>query len=120
MTNWGMRIFTPITLRRENIGLVEVGFNKNVKADVQESRLRMLRSLIDQTAVALESAQRYEASRKAANREQLLREITARVRGSADVDTVLRTTVLEVGKALGRPTYIYLGPEQNHSKEPLA
>ena len=120
MTNWGMRIFTPITLRRENIGLVEVGFNKNVKADVQESRLRMLRSLIDQTAVALESAQRYEASRKAANREQLLREITARVRGSADVDTVLRTTVLEVGKALGRPTYIYLGPEQNRSKEPLA
>lgn len=120
LAEWGVRIFTPIILRRENIGLVEVGFNHNVKTDIQENQLRMLRPLINQTAVALESAQRYEASRKAAHREQLLREITARVRGSADVDTVLRTTVLEVGKALGRPTFIYLGQEQNRSEEPLA
>ncbi|MCB0165859.1 MAG: GAF domain-containing protein [Anaerolineae bacterium] len=120
LADWGMRIFTPITLRRENIGLVEVGFNTNVETNVQESQMWLLRSLINQTAVALESAQRYEASRKAAHREQLLREITARVRGSADVDTVLRTTVLEVGKALGRPTFIYLGQEQNRSEEPLA
>lgn len=113
LADWGIRIFTPITLRRENIGLVEVGFNTNVENNIQDSQMWLLRSLINQTAVALESAQRYEASRKAAHREQLLREITARVRSSADVDTVLRTTVLEVGKALGRPTFIYLGQEQS-------
>lgn len=111
MAEWGMRVFMPITLRRENIGLIEVGFNEKVSAEVQESHLQLLRSLVGQTAVALESAQRYEASRKAAQREQLLREITARVRGSADVDSVMRTAAHELGKALGRSAFVQLGKQ---------
>jgi GAF domain-containing protein len=44
-----------------------------------------------------------------ARRERILREITARVRGSADVDSVMRTAAQELGRALGRQTYVYLG-----------
>lgn len=43
-----------------------------------------------------------------AQREQRLREITARVRSSSDADTILRTAVRELGDALGRKTFIRL------------
>ena len=45
--------------------------------------------------------------------ERLLREITARVRNSADVDSVMRTAAQEVGRALGRQTFIYLGDHED-------
>jgi GAF domain-containing protein len=43
-----------------------------------------------------------------AKREQILREITAQVRGKADVDTIMRTAAQEVGRALGRQSFVYL------------
>ncbi|MCB0211457.1 MAG: PAS domain S-box protein [Anaerolineae bacterium] len=116
MDEWGVRIFMPIVVRKENVGLVEVGFKKDLNTTIQERQLQLLRALIDQTAVALESAQRYEASRKMAKREQMLREITSRVRSSVDVDSVMRTTAQEVGKALGRPVFIHLGQKRNRQE----
>ncbi|MBN1217772.1 MAG: GAF domain-containing protein [Anaerolineae bacterium] len=108
---WGLRIFTPITLRRENIGLVEVGFNQNIEATVDESQVRLLRAFIDQTALALENVKRYEASQQAIQHEALIKEITTKVRASTDLDTILQTTVKEIGDALGgRRTYIHLTP----------
>jgi GAF domain-containing protein len=106
--NW-VRVFTPITLRQENIGLVEVGFNKNTKQIIQETQIRLLRAFIDQTALALDNAQRYEASQRAARREALIKEITTKVRASTNVDTILQTTVKEVGDALGsKRAYVHL------------
>jgi GAF domain-containing protein len=112
----GLRVVTPITLRQENIGLIEVGFKRNLEPTVQESQTRLLRIFIDQTALALESAQRYETSQKEARREQILREVSARIRGAADVDTVMRTAAQEVGRALGRQAFMYLGNENDGDK----
>ena len=115
----GLRVLMPITLRYENIGLVEVGFKENLEATVQESQLRLLRIFIDQTALAIESAQRYETSQKEARREQILREVTARIRGAADVDTVMRMAAQEVGRALGRQAFMYLGDRNGGDKVQL-
>jgi GAF domain-containing protein len=112
----GLRVVTPITLRQENIGLIEVGFKGNLEPTVQDSQIRLLRIFIDQTALALESAQRYETSQKDARREQILREVSARIRGAADVDTVMRTAAQEVGRALGRQAFMYLGNENDGDK----
>jgi GAF domain-containing protein len=104
-----VRIFTPITLRQENIGLVEAGFNKNVQATIQDAQLRLLRAFINQTALALDNAQRYEASQRAARREALIKEIATKVRASTDLDTILQTTVKEVGQAItSKRAYIHL------------
>ncbi|MBN1991563.1 MAG: GAF domain-containing protein [Anaerolineae bacterium] len=118
MAEWGMRLFTPITLRRENIGLVEVGFNKNVEAAIEDSQLRLLRAFIDQTALALDNAQRYQASRRATHRESLIKEITTKVRASTNLDTVLQTTVKELGDAFGgKRTYVHLvSPSNSHDQ----
>jgi PAS domain S-box-containing protein len=99
--NWGVRVFTPIKLRQKNIGLVEVGFNRNPDKVIQGAQVKLLRAFIDQTALALESAQRYEATQKAARREQIIREITGKIRNSVTVDDILKTTVTELGKIVG-------------------
>lgn len=44
-----------------------------------------------------------------ARREQALREITARVRGSTDPDAIARAAARELGVALGRPAFVRLG-----------
>ena len=109
---WGLRIFTPITLRQINIGLVEVGFNKNIGAAVQDSQVRLLRTFIDQTALALESARRYEASQRLAHREQTIREITDQLRAATSLEMLLETAARELGQRLGiRHTVLELGIE---------
>jgi GAF domain-containing protein len=51
-----------------------------------------------------------------ARREQILREITARVRSSMDPDTIMRTAIRELGTALGRPAFVRLGSAEQLSK----
>jgi PAS domain S-box-containing protein len=109
-----IRVFTPITLRKENIGLIEAGFNKNLQANIKDSQLRLLRAFIDQTALALDNAQRYEASQRVGRREALIKDIIAKVRSSTDLETILQTTVREVGEAIdGKRSYVHLVPPNN-------
>lgn len=113
-----VRIFTPVTLRQENIGLIETGFNKNMNKITDEAQIRLLRAFIDQTALALDNAQRYEASQKAAHRETLIKEITTKVRASTNVDTILQTTVKELGDALGsKRAFVHLISPTNGEKK---
>jgi len=98
MEEWGLKIFTPISIRHENIGLVEVGFKEKVESTVQETQVKLLRTLIDQAAIALESVQRYEASQKAARREQAIREITDNLRSASNLDELVQTVTTELGQ----------------------
>jgi hypothetical protein len=100
MDEWGLRIFTPITVYQENIGLVEVGFKERVDVDVQDVQVELLKTLIDQTAVALESAQRYEISQRAAYREQTIRQITEKIRAADSVGELVETAAKELGEQL--------------------
>jgi GAF domain-containing protein len=116
LSEWGLRVFTPIRLRRENIGLVEIGYNKNTQEEIHDSQIRLLRAFIDQTALAIDNARRHEASQRAIRREALIKEITTKVRASTNVDTILQTAVKEIGDALhGKRTYVHLvAPTNGH------
>ncbi len=98
MQTWGLRIFTPITVRQENIGLVEVGFRDDVDADIEETQVQFLQSLIDQVAVSLDNAQRYQASQQTAHREQAIREITEKMRAVNNLQDLVETTAKELGQ----------------------
>jgi hypothetical protein len=56
----------------------------------------------------VESRQLLAQAEARAAREQTLREVAERIRGAADVDTVMRAAALEVGRLLDRETFIYL------------
>ncbi len=73
----------------------------------------VLTQVASMLASIIENRRFLEQAQTRARREQLLREVTDRIRGSTDVDTVMRTAVQEVGRALGRQAFVYLDEEQN-------
>lgn len=77
-----------------------------------EQDINLLQTLADQAIIAFERVRLLDETTKRAQREQTLRQISAKVRGSADVDVVLRTAVEEVGKILGRQAFVYLQDEE--------
>jgi PAS domain S-box-containing protein len=113
--NW-VRLFTPVILRHENVGVVETGYNHSVNVTITEAQIRFLKALISQTVLALDNARRYQLSQQTARREALIKEITTKVRSSTELDTILQTTVKEVGDAISsKRAYIHLAapPKQN-------
>lgn len=92
------------------MGVLLVGTHQAEKVfDLDE--IGLLQTLADQATIAFERVRLLEDAQRRARREQLLREITEHVRGSADVDTIMKTAVQEIGRALGRETFIRLAGE---------
>jgi GAF domain-containing protein len=59
----------------------------------------------------------FEQIQARARRERILREVTAKVRGATDADSIMRTAVQEIGRALGRRTFVYLNKDQQYETE---
>lgn len=102
-------IFIPLVLGNQWVGYINAIYPEKMTFPDQE--VRRVIALSRQAAVAIQSIRLLEESLTRARREQMLREISARVRSSADVDNVMRTAVKEIGKALGRRTHIVLNTE---------
>ncbi len=62
--------------------------------------MALLTTITDQLSVALESARLYEETQRRATREQQVGQITSLMRETLDIDTILKTTVRELGEAL--------------------
>ncbi|MDA0243615.1 MAG: GAF domain-containing protein [Chloroflexi bacterium] len=71
-----------------------------------EADTRPYISLLPQVAVAVENKLLLEQTSDRARREQVLREVTEKVRSSTDVATILKTATAEIGRALGRKAFI--------------
>jgi GAF domain-containing protein len=75
--------------------------------------LDLLSGVAGQAATAIENAQLFGQTQARARREQILREITAKVHSSADADAILKTAVEEVSNALGRQAFVQLGSKED-------
>jgi GAF domain-containing protein len=82
-----------------------------------EQHLRILTAVAAQAAIAIENARLFEQIQARARRERILREVTAKVRGATDADSIMRTAVQEIGRALGRRTFVYLNKDQQYETE---
>ena len=60
-----------------------------------------LKAFANQAAIAIENAQLISDSRRQAERERLINQITNRIRSSMDIDAIIKTTVQELGRILG-------------------
>lgn len=87
------------------------------KYDFLNEESALLGGIASRLSNHLENRHLFEQVQARVRREQLLREVTTRIRGSVDVDTVMRTVAREVGQALGRPAFIYLGPGSDEQEE---
>ncbi len=96
----GKRLLIPIKVREQVVGTV--GLKKPDGADEwSKGEVDLAENLIEQMNLALESARLYEDTQRRAARERMVSEITGRMRASLDPDTILKTTVRELGRALG-------------------
>lgn len=89
----------PIKVRDQVLGSIQA--QKEDKGETWETdEVELLGTLVDQLSVALENARLYEDTQRRAERERIASDISARIRESLDVDTVLQTAVYEMRRAL--------------------
>ena len=101
----------PIKVRGQVIGVVD-GRKPEGAGTWTSEEIDLLEALTAQLGVALESARLYQETQHRAAQEQLLSEVTARMRETLDMDTVLQTAIREIGAALDfAEVEVRLGPE---------
>jgi GAF domain-containing protein len=89
----------PLILRGQQIGKISLQRKAEFhKWTAQEETVAI--EVAAQAALALENIRLVERTRQRATREQAISNVTARVRETLDLDTVLRTTAREIQKAL--------------------
>jgi transcriptional regulator of acetoin/glycerol metabolism len=90
---------TPLSVRGEIVGAL--GVYDDPQRPLSPDELALLQEITEQGALALENARLYQDTQRRAAQEQLVSEVTARMRETLDLDTVLQTAIREMGEALG-------------------
>ena len=86
----------PLTLRDQIIGQI----NMSSTDEWTPEQKNLIESIAAQAALALENARLVEESQSIAARERLVNDITSKVWASTTMDSILQTTVRELGRAL--------------------
>jgi GAF domain-containing protein len=103
----------PLIARERVLGVLTLGRQQGHPA-LDEGELAFIGIIAANLSVSMENARLYQEAVRRARRERLAREITAKVVGSTDLDTILRTTVQELGKAIGATqALVRLGAEHH-------
>ncbi|MCC6568481.1 MAG: GAF domain-containing protein [Anaerolineales bacterium] len=89
-------IAIPIKFRGQTIGVVQA----TLREGSGETIVTTLEQAIDRLASSLESARLYEEAQIRANREQAISQIASLIGSSSDYESILRTTVREIGNVL--------------------
>jgi GAF domain-containing protein len=88
----------PLATRQRFLGWLLVE-SLSEPCEFSEREVRLYRTLADQAALALERMRLFEETRRRAEWERIRAEVSARVRASTDMETILRTAVRELGRA---------------------
>jgi len=92
-------VVAPITLRGEVIGALGLHETEGGR-QWTDDEIALVESVAEQLALAVENVRLLEETQRRAQRDRLIADITAKVRSSADVETIMRTAVRELGTAL--------------------
>ncbi len=89
----------PVSLRGEVLGVLGLHEAEGGRWWTEEE-IALVEAVADQMALAIENARLLEETRRRGERERLVADISAKVRASTDVDTILYTAIRELGRAL--------------------
>jgi GAF domain-containing protein/HAMP domain-containing protein len=90
----------PMIIGGEVIGVI-IAQDTHREHRFSEEDQRLLSTLAAQVAVVVRNAWLLESTRQQAQQEKLLNEISDKIRRSVDIETILKTTAEELGRALG-------------------
>ena len=100
----GLRSFVMIPIATSDRWLGTIFVGRNLPFTFSPETLRGYETVASQAAVTLESLRLLEETRRRAERERMIAEITTRIRQSLDIESVLTTAANEIGVALGLAT----------------
>ncbi|MBI5839312.1 MAG: GAF domain-containing protein [Chloroflexi bacterium] len=89
----GLRV--PLSLRGQTIGAITLRRKEGAAAWTERERA-LIGEIADQAALALDNSRLVEEAQRNAQRDQLIANISSRVRETLDVDTVVRTAAYEL------------------------
>lgn len=89
----------PLILSNETIGLIIVQDTQNEERFNEEDQ-RLLSLIATQVAVVVRNARLLENTRRLAESERMVNEISDKIRRSIDIQSILKTTANELGAAL--------------------
>lgn len=105
----------PVTLRGQALGAVEWQIPR---AQYTAETRQTAQELADRLALSVENLRLFEQSRRAAQRELLVNQISSKLIGTTDIDQILQTAVRELGLALHVPrTTIRLNPPASRAAD---
>jgi len=111
----------PLKVRNTPIGkLIVQGVESenNEAIEIASVVAERLSAHIEGLRLSMQTEQALTATKKQAQREQALRQITSAVRGSTDPAIILRTAARELGNLIGRQTIIRLAAAEKKSDTP--
>ncbi len=96
---YGETMLVPVVLRDQLIGVI--GLEHNTPGQSwPEDAVGIVQATATQAALTLENARLIEETRRRAEREAMIGYVAARVRETLDMETVLKTAIREIGRAM--------------------
>jgi GAF domain-containing protein len=112
----GMRI--PLTLYGQNIGTIKL-LRKGGITEWSERERILVEKIADQVALALENSRLVDEAQKSSLRDQMIANISTRVRETLDVESVIRTASSELRRVFDlKEAEISIGSNQAESSSP--
>ena len=89
----------PIKVRGSVIGVIQASKSSETPVWTQDEQI-MLETIAEQIGLSLDSARLYEETQLRAETERVIGEVSARMRATLDIETVLKTAVSELRSVL--------------------
>jgi GAF domain-containing protein len=99
LTTMRSLVIAPIRSRGQTLGTIQIGSYRPYA--YSETDIALLQQMITQFTVALENAEAYAQSQRAAKNQALVNDITAHLQRSSDVQRMMEVTLEELSRALG-------------------
>lgn len=91
-------ISVPIDLRGEIIGTLSVQVPKNEK--INQGQMDLIKAVAERVAFSVENARLFDETSRRAQREQLVSEITTKIRSTTDPDEMIKIALDELKQSL--------------------
>ena len=109
----GLRV--PLVLHGQNIGAIKLN-RKNNQTEWSEREKALVEKIADQVALALENSRLVEEAQKSAARDQMIANISTRIRETLDIESVARTAATELRRVFDlKEAEILIGTPQETS-----